>query len=226
MKIEKTRIHISERSFRRSRRHAIFNSLQHRWRKLWFILYTVTLSFESRVLVTSCTTSLTVTNHFFLVVMFNALHKVFLTFEFVHKYPWVWPSIAACNYKGIQDSLTFWIPRNGFRTPGIGFQIAIVSGIPNSLSLITDSGSHKQNFPDSELHKWKFSRIPDSISKKSRDTGIRIPLKGVTWKKKEKKQKKLQSSTFLCWLFSRCTRWIYNSFVTVNDILRCIESLP
>lgn len=190
------------------------------------MIYFVHGDFESRVLVTSCTTSLTVTNHFFLVVMFNALHKVFLTFEFVHKYPWVWPSIAACNYKGIQGSLTFWIPRNGFRTPGIGFQMAIVSGIPNSLSLKTDSGSHKQNFPDSELHKWKFSRIPDSLSKKSRDTGIRIPLKGVTWRKKEKKKKRLQSSTFLCWPFSRCTRWIYNSFVTVNDILRCIESLP
>ena len=151
--------------------------------KLWFILYMAALFYEPRALLSFCTTSLTVNDQFFPVVMFNALNKVFLTFEFVDKYPWVWPSIATCNYKGIQDSLTFWILRHGFRTPGIGFRISIVSGIPNSLSLITDSkardsGSHKQNFRDSELHKWKFSRIPYSISKGPRDTGIPIPSRG------------------------------------------------
>ena len=46
-------------------------------------------------------------------------------------------------------------------TPGIGFRIAIVSGIPNSLSLITnfkarDSGSHKQNSPDPNCTSENF----------------------------------------------------------------------
>ena len=30
---------------------------------------------------------------------------------------------APCKYKGIQDSLGFWIPRHGFRIPGTGFRI-------------------------------------------------------------------------------------------------------
>ena len=63
--------------------------------------------------------------------------------------------------KGIQDSLGFWIPRRGFRIPGtgfkslsvaVGFWISIVSGIPDSLSCISDSkapensGFRKHNF--------------------------------------------------------------------------------
>ena len=34
------------------------------------------------------------------------------------------PTTDACfdPYKGIQDSLGFWIPRGGFRIPGTGFQ--------------------------------------------------------------------------------------------------------
>ena len=62
------------------------------------------LFYESRALVTFCTTSLTVNDQFFLVVMFNALHKVFLTFEFVDKYPSVYP-----RQSYILDS-TPWIP--------------------------------------------------------------------------------------------------------------------
>ena len=60
----------------------------------------------------------------------------------------------------IQDSLGFWIPHCGFRIPGTGFQylsvelgfwIAMISGIPDSLSCIPDSktqdsGFHKQNY--------------------------------------------------------------------------------
>lgn len=93
--------------------------------------------------------------------MFNALHKVFLTFEFVDKYPWVWPSISP--HVIIRESKT--VLHSGYYamdwTLGTGFRIAIVGGIPNSLSLITDSeshdsGSHKQNLPDSELYKWQF----------------------------------------------------------------------
>ena len=65
--------------------------------------------------------------------------------------------------KGIQDSLGFWIAYCRFRISGTGFQslsleigfwtpIAIVSGIPDSLSCIPDSktqypGFHKQKFP-------------------------------------------------------------------------------
>ena len=62
--------------------------------------------------------------------------------------------------KGIQGTLRFWIPRLGFRIPGTGFQsllvklgfwIPIVSGIPESLSCISnsiaqDSGFNKQKF--------------------------------------------------------------------------------
>ena len=66
-------------------------------------------------------------------------------------------TFAICRpmYKGIQDSLGFWIPRRGFRIPGTGFQslsvelgfwIPIVSGIPDSLSSFPDSGFHKQKF--------------------------------------------------------------------------------
>ena len=56
-------------------------------------------------------------------------------------------TFAICRpmYKGIQDSLGFWIPRRGFQIPGTGFQslsvelgfwIRIVGGIQNSLSCI------------------------------------------------------------------------------------------
>ena len=144
------------------------------------------LFYEPRALLSFCTTSLTVNDQFFPVVMFNAPNKVFLTFEFVDKYPWVWPSIATCNYKGIQDSLTFSILRHGFRTPGIGFRISIVRGIPNSLSLITDS---KPVIPDPTN---KISGIPnctseifsDSVFHKQRSPRYRNPysVKGVTWK--------------------------------------------
>ena len=68
-------------------------------------------------------------------------------------------TFAICGpmYKGIQDSLAFWIPRTGFQSLSLerGFWIPIVSGIQvNSLSCIPnstkaqDSGfSEKQNFP-------------------------------------------------------------------------------
>ena len=66
-------------------------------------------------------------------------------------------SVVPCER--IQDSLGFWIPRCGFQIPGTGFQylsvelgfwIAMISGIPDSLSCIPDSitqdsGFHKQN---------------------------------------------------------------------------------
>ena len=80
------------------------------------------------------------------------------------------------KYKGIQDSLGFWIPRRGFRIPGAGFQsfsvelgfwIPIVRGIPDSLSCILDSkaqefGFHKQNFPRFRIPQAKISWIPES----------------------------------------------------------------
>ena len=145
------------------------------------------LFYEPRALLSFCTTSLTVNDQFFPVVMFNALNKVFLTFEFVDKYPWVWPSIATCNYKGIQDSLTFWILRHGFRTPGIGFRISIVSGIPNSLSLITDSKAREFRIPQTKFPGFRIAQVKiflDSVFHKQRSPGYRNPysVKGVTWK--------------------------------------------
>ena len=67
--------------------------------------------------------------------------------------------------KVIQDSPELWIASCGFRIPGTEFQflslelefwIAIVSGIPNSLSCIPDSKDqesrfHQQKFPDTEI---------------------------------------------------------------------------
>ena len=76
----------------------------------------------------------------------------------------LWINILECDHQSphviIQESKT--VLHSGFHamdwTPRSGFRIPIVSGIPNSLSLITDSkasdsGFHKQNFPDSELQK-------------------------------------------------------------------------
>ena len=81
--------------------------------------------------------------------------------------------------KGIQDSIGFWIPRCGFRISrwwisvfvgGTWIQIAIVGGIPDSLSCIPDSkaqdmGFHKKIFPDSRSKKQNFFgfRNPDSL---------------------------------------------------------------
>ena len=93
-------------------------------------------------------------------------------------------------YKGIQDSLGFWIPYRRFWILGTGFQslsvelwfwIAIVSGIPDSLSCIPDSkvhdsGFHRQIFPDSgfqvldsSLCQWNFDFGLQSL------VGFRIP---------------------------------------------------
>ena len=79
-------------------------------------------------------------------------------------------------YKGIQDSLGFWIPRRGFRILGtrfpsfsveLGFWIPIVRRIPDSLSCILDSkaqdfGFHKQNFPRFRIARAKISWIRES----------------------------------------------------------------
>ena len=73
-------------------------------------------------------------------------------------------SVVPCER--IQDSLGFWIPRCGFQIPGTGFQylsveigfwIAIISGIPDSLSCIPDSKNQESGF----ISKIT-SRIPDS----------------------------------------------------------------
>ena len=80
-------------------------------------------------------------------------------------------TFAVCRqpYKGIQDSLGFWIPRRVFRILGTGFQylsvklgfwILIVRAIPDSLSGIPDSqpripDSTFKFFPDSGFHKRK-----------------------------------------------------------------------
>ena len=83
--------------------------------------------------------------------------------------------------KGIQDSLGFWIPRRGFRISrwwisvfvgGTWIQIAIVGGIPDSLSCIP-----KPRIWDSTR---KFSQILDPKSKTFLDSGIRIPLHQAT----------------------------------------------
>ena len=74
-------------------------------------------------------------------------------------------------YKGIQDSLGFWIPRRGFQIPGTGFQslsvelgfwIPIFRRIPDSTST--------------------FSQIPDSTSQNFLHSGIRNPLHGASFK--------------------------------------------
>ena len=41
--------------------------------------------------------------------------------------------------KEIQDSLRFWTPRRGLRIRKTGLRIAMVSGIPDSLSCIPES---------------------------------------------------------------------------------------
>ena len=74
--------------------------------------------------------------------------------------------------KGIQDSIGFWIPHNGFRIPDIGFQslsvelglwIPIFCGIPDSLSCILYSGFQSLGF---QISQPKYSLIPDSTNKK------------------------------------------------------------
>ena len=73
--------------------------------------------------------------------------------------------------KGIQDSIGFWIPHNGFRIPDIGFQslsvelglwIPIICGIPDSLSCILYSGFQSLGF---QISQPKYSLIPDSTNK-------------------------------------------------------------
>ena len=82
---------------------------------------------------------------------------------------WEIPIVSA-PCKGIQDSLGFWMSRRGFRIPGTGsqplsvelrFWIAIVSGIPDSLSRIPIPkpripDSIGKIFLDSRFHKQKF----------------------------------------------------------------------
>ena len=82
---------------------------------------------------------------------------------------WIWPLQCVAPYKGIQDSLGFWIPRRVFRILGTGFQylsvklgfwILIIRAIPDSLSGIPDSqpripDSTFKFFPDSGFHKRK-----------------------------------------------------------------------
>ena len=70
--------------------------------------------------------------------------------------------------KGIQDSLGLWIPGIGFQYLSVefGFWIPIVSGIPDSLSCIPDF-----NAQDSEFHKQKIFRIPESL-KRGRDNAL------------------------------------------------------
>ena len=77
-------------------------------------------------------------------------------------------------YKGIQDSLGFWIRRSGFRISGngfrtfslkFGFRISIVSGIPR--------------IPWAVVRISK-PRIQDSTSKNFLDSGIWTPLHGAT----------------------------------------------
>ena len=83
--------------------------------------------------------------------------------------------------KGIQDNLGFWIPLRGFRISWwwisvfvsgtvVGFWIAIVGGIPDSLSCIPDSKAQDLGF------KRKFSQILDPTGKTFLDSGMRIPL--------------------------------------------------
>ena len=78
------------------------------------------------------------------------------------------PNTIFASSKGIQDSLGFWIPRQGFRIPGTGFQslsvelefwIPIVSGfrIPWAVFRIPKP------------------RIPDYTSKNFPDSGIQFP---------------------------------------------------
>ena len=70
----------------------------------------------------------------------------------------------------MQDGLGFWIPRRGFPDSStgfliflleLGFRIAVVCGIPDSLSWIPDSKTqnsvlHKRHFPDSGFRKQNF----------------------------------------------------------------------
>ena len=83
-------------------------------------------------------------------------------------------------YKGIQGSLGFWIPRPRFQIPDtgfwildsllveLGFRIPIVSGIPDSLSLIQNStkDSTSKHFRDSGFRREHFPgfRNPNSLA--------------------------------------------------------------
>ena len=72
-------------------------------------------------------------------------------------------------FRGIQDSLGFWIAYLGFWIPGtrlqslsveLGFRIPIVSRIPDSLNCI----------PDSKAQEYRFSSISDFL-----DSGSGFP---------------------------------------------------
>ena len=76
--------------------------------------------------------------------------------------------------KGIQDSLAFWIPCDGFRIPRYWIPILCQGNL--------DSGS---NPVVGFWNPWavfliRKSRIPDSTNTKFPDCGIRIPLHGVS----------------------------------------------
>ena len=81
---------------------------------------------------------------------------------------WIWPLQCVVPYKGIQDSLGFWIPRLVFRILGTGFQylsvklgfwILIVRAIPDSLSGIPDS---QPRIPDSTFKFFFGFRVPQA----------------------------------------------------------------
>ena len=68
------------------------------------------------------------------------------------KISWIPESGFPCMYKGIQDSLGFWIPDSRSFSVELGFRIPNVSGIPDSYSCIPVSkgqepGFQKQKFP-------------------------------------------------------------------------------
>ena len=82
-----------------------------------------------------------------------------------------------------QERLGFCIPRGAFRIPvfvrgTFGFWIPIVNG------LLWDSGFVELysgfQTPGFRIPQAKFSRIPDSISKKVLDSRMDIPLHGVS----------------------------------------------
>ena len=82
------------------------------------------------------------------------------------------PCLQPAPRKGIQDSLGFLIPHPGFRIPSTGLRTPIVSGIPDSMSCITNSKTQASGF-----HKQKFllltrcpkqKAITDSASKSTR----------------------------------------------------------
>ena len=77
-----------------------------------------------------------------------------------------------------QERLGFCIPRSAFRIPvfvrgTFGFWIPIVNGI------LWDS-AFEELYSGFLIPQAKFSRIPDSISKKVQDSRMEIPLHGVS----------------------------------------------